>query len=383
MEGANGEGIMDYKQAEQFILDNRDLFLTSVYLMPGSPAEIVMSSEIDGKVKEVRPAYIEGADYVSLPVLGNNGNLEVKANGQFLTQDNNDMGKTYLEESGTLYFEMFLNWIPNRREDMCQGWIHALINPAEYTEIRRERRLAGIEKNKVTAQPWGALAIVLLTEAQRPFACVAFENIGKLIERLRSLCPDPVRWGLYNIRDLEPAQNKEYWDQYTKYWDGTQHKYHNIAWNRRHGGIIESDWHIPLSELQDLATVTMIGADPDPAEEYRLAREYAQSNKDRNGNPKPSTGYYGSVELITKRLEALKSISAQRGDMARVYPDQVRKARQDMERKTGKAGHFLTEAQMKQIELKYGANTPERKAALAEIQRIQALAEGAKNGKKK
>lgn len=344
MDGVDGEGrvmAMTDKQAEDFIRDNRDVFLDGVGLMTGRPQDNIYSSKVDGKIEQVRPANVEGQDFVALPVIGNTGSLEVKANGQFLAQANNDRPYTYLEPAGTLYFEVFQNWYPDRRHEMYQGWMYSIIDPETYTDIKRKWQLYWQRQRKhvetVTAERWGNFAMALLDGRQEPFACVAFQNMDALLKRLRELCPDPDGWGMDDILKQRPATDKAYWDTYMKYYDVATRSYHNITWSRTSGGMIEHCWHIPLKSLADVdgVKITMIGDDREPANEYRLACERASEKKIR---------YYGSAELIRSRLNALKDLAT-----GRVYPEELQARREQFTKATGKPGQLLTADKLEQL----------------------------------
>ena len=366
---------MTNQQAEDFIRDNREAFFDGVYLSMGRPQVSVWGTNENGEecVKRSKSLYVEGQDFVSIPVLGNLGSLEVKANQQFLTQDNNDQRRTYLEQAGTLYFEVFQDWKPERRQDMMQGWMYSIIDPMTYTDLKKKNRQywlrQGLRINEVTSERWGNFALVLLEGKGNPFACIAFQNAEVLINRLRELCPDSEGWGMYDIKRQIPATQKEYWDQYTKYWDKATNTYHNIKWDKNYGGMIEANWHIPLNKIIgiDGVKVTMIGDDPDPHNEFLIATKKA-SDEGRK--------YYGSEELITKRLNALKELSTER-----MYPEELKAAQEEWFAKTGKPGHFITDEQMAEIERRYGGEDKikEYREHIAEVRnKIKAVVNGGK-----
>ena len=323
---------MTEEQIEVFVRENADVLTHNAFLGAHKPA-----------------GFIEMGDIASFPLLPNllgnrNGYIEVKKQGGFLSADNNDMrySAAGLEASGTIYFEIWLNWLEDR-EKMIPGWIFAMFDPAAYTSIRREDRkkkeAEGKQVSEVTAVTPGVLAVVLTDENENPFACVAFEDIPKLLTRLYLLCPDSDRekWGLPDIDGLTPAANEEYWNQYTKYYDKRIRQYHNIKWNKESGGIIEVNWHIPFRNLADIATVTMIGSDPDPAEEYKLAVYNAAHPK--NPEIKPHK-YYGSEALIKQRLNAVKEAAQDRRIPDPAAMHQLREdKREKIARATGKPCH--------------------------------------------
>lgn len=167
---------------------------------------------------------------------------EVKGIRHFLDR-NNDGG----EASGTLYFEIFGRWMDDRSKPYA-GWTLALYNPDLLNEIKKAH-------NAITdAEKPDILAFILFDREDKPFACIAFEYINKLTERLNECFPQ--EWDLKSF-NLPPLDNAEFWRRYTN--ERGQYKH----WETDRGGMILNNWHIPFRRLAGIATVTMIG-DNDP-----------------------------------------------------------------------------------------------------------------------
>jgi len=170
------------------------------------------------------------------------GKREVKGIRHFLDR-NNDGG----EASGTLSFEIFGRWMDDRSKPYA-GWTLALYNPDLLNEIKKAH-------NAITsAEKTDILAFILFDREDKPFACVAFEHINKLIEKLNECFPQ--EWDMKNF-NLPPLDNAEFWRRYTN--ERGWYKY----WETDRGGMILNNWHIPFRRLAGVTTVTMIG-DNDP-----------------------------------------------------------------------------------------------------------------------
>ena len=168
-------------------------------------------------------------DYIDDPELRNGtayeityhtaGAIEIKSDWEFLF-------RIYDKEtpSGTLPFAL---WSSKTRQNY--GWLIRILFPeCFYTE--------GQDIHSV--QPMAL--VYVLAAYQNAFACVAFENIPALKERIISLAKNA---GF----DLET---------------GVPLGEDAAAWNPEGLIIREAVWYIPLSTLDDLATVTMIGDRP-------------------------------------------------------------------------------------------------------------------------
>ena len=88
------------------------------------------------------------------------------------------------------------------------------------------------------------LAFILFDGAvlrEKPFACIAFEDIGALRERVRSCLP--AEWNLerWNIPNLA---NRDYWRRWFDYDKNGLCK--PDAWDNDNGGMIQNCWHIPF-----------------------------------------------------------------------------------------------------------------------------------------
>ena len=89
------------------------------------------------------------------------------------------------------------------------------------------------------------LAFVLFDGAdlrEQPFACIAFEDTGKLRERVRSCLP--AEWDLEGWNNIPNLANREYWDRRI---DFAQYGWcRSSAWSRDNGGMVQNCWHIPF-----------------------------------------------------------------------------------------------------------------------------------------
>lgn len=170
--------------------------------------------------------------------------LEVKAIRNYIPRNND--GNT---PCGSPYFELFNSAKPGT----YAGWMLALFDPATFNAIKAEHR------REERAVPCDNLTLVLERANETPFATIVFEDVPKLKEVLRNLCPDPDGWGLNDLR-----KQREYTDLY---W-----KQYNREWNNEWGKVIKNNWHIPFEKLKDVATVTMIAPDVNVAEELERAQ---------------------------------------------------------------------------------------------------------------
>ena len=207
---------------------------------------------------------IEGKDLISFDFFGSNGNIEVKAINNYLTR--NDTPSNNPDTSGTIPFEIFHSW-PNRDnnltlDNLYAGWLLSSYNYLDINSIKREHG------RPERAETPGLYAFVLMATNHKPFACIVFEDIRGLLNRLYLLCPDPKRWGIPYPDDLTPATDKEYWKQF----DARNH------YDTKRGGMRNNMWHVPLRSLYDLATVTMIKNDlvstPEQARDETTRAEY-------------------------------------------------------------------------------------------------------------
>ncbi|MBR2661977.1 MAG: hypothetical protein IKE15_11390 [Clostridia bacterium] len=222
---------------------------------------------------------VEGKDFICFDILGRNGNAEIKTIKPFLTQNNNPQRSP--DPCGSIPFEIFHRWIPDRYEDMYAGWLLSAYNSTKYNEIKRSHN------RDERAEIPGLYIYVLVGSNGKPYACIAFEDIYALLTGLDDICPDSQRWGIPDPETLTPATDREYWDQFA-------------AWNhydKRSGGMVQNCWYAPLQSISDLATVTMIN-DVDPEEELKKASykclpdvakkryDFLQQIADRDGRKK-------------------------------------------------------------------------------------------------
>lgn len=213
------------------------------------------------KVRDTSSEKVEGKDIVRGVVLpgvfgmktgvntGNNteSKVEVKSVRNFLTR-NGYMSKGIMDQSGTIQFEIFGIWDKDRAKPYA-GWTLSLYNPEQLNAIKK------LHNSPTTATRPDILAFILVDEKENPFACVAFEDITKLVNRLNQCFPEEWDFNCFNLPSLA---DKEYWGRYI------DDKGKATQWDLKRGGMIRNMWHIPFETLAGIATVTMIG-DTDPA----------------------------------------------------------------------------------------------------------------------
>lgn len=191
------------------------------------------------------------------------------------------------EDTGTLPFEIFINWTDHPTTQYpYAGWILSLFNPGLYSRIKRDHNAPDTVYTPTT------LAFFLYDGTQigteKPFACIAFEDIERLKARIVDCVPSD--WNLTNW-NLPALSEKGYWQRHIDF----DNKGFSASWNPANGGMIQNCYHIPLRRLLDIATVTMIG-ETDPmigawtADQYYLQKarlDYIKSyawNLDANMN---------------------------------------------------------------------------------------------------
>lgn len=243
---------------------------------------------------------IEGADFrnkvcfttYNLPgedtLLLVNGNDEVKASTGILrkTGDYN-----HFERSGTIPIEIIGAWSkkPEKRNNYYAGWILSLFNPEKLNQIKKDHN------RPETAEQPGTLAFFLFDGeegSEQPFACVAFEFMELLKQRIKECLP--AEWDIENFSLPNQGTTKESIEFWSRYIDFDNHGF-CANWDPDRGGMIQNCWHIPLRKLADIATVTMIGeTDPyirhwdalqDALQRDRLQfiKDYAWAFVERNG----------------------------------------------------------------------------------------------------
>lgn len=185
---------------------------------------------------------------------------EIKVVNGFLQKDwKYNRGDT----SGTLPVEIFHTWTatPNQYYPYA-GWALALFNPEALTRKKREwNERTGYRYNvpEKVVRP-GTLDYFLyhgIPLQEQSFAVIAFEDIERLKDRITNCLP--FEWSLNSWTGIPPLSEAEYWNQYIIIED---HGYCR-RWDPEKGGMIQNNWHIPLRTLADIATFTLIGADPD------------------------------------------------------------------------------------------------------------------------
>ena len=129
----------------------------------------------------------------------------------------------------------------------------SLFNPESYSQIKKNNGAPDKVKRP------GTLVFFLfhgIPLQEKPFACVAFEDIERLKDRICECLP--FEWNVKNWMGIPPLSDSEYWNQFVKLED---HGF-NRKWDPERGGMIQNCWHIPFRTLADMATVTLIGKDP-------------------------------------------------------------------------------------------------------------------------
>lgn len=150
-----------------------------------------------------------------------------------LTRDNNDN-----EMSGTVEFEMWSNaYNKKQRTAWTHGWMHGYIHPAAHN---KELRQYGSDARYTVPD---MLVYIYYADyaVEEPFAAIAFEDFGKLVERLKTISP----W------KLDP------WEV-----DFVSKERFNTILTPSRSYLLDNMWHVPLEYIADLATVTMINDDP-------------------------------------------------------------------------------------------------------------------------
>lgn len=151
--------------------------------------------------------------------------VEVKTVSNFLTRNNN-----HDEESGTVEFEL---WTSRMKKNL--GWLHGMSYPGVHNSDDKKT------SRGIYAVPPTSLVYLYCDKKGRPFVSVVFEDFLALKTRLMEICP-------------------EIWPE-----DAGEWRVDEVDWKQQrtllpcHG---ENMWHVPFDMISDLATVTMIDADP-------------------------------------------------------------------------------------------------------------------------
>lgn len=169
---------------------------------------------------------------------------EVKADDQrkFLMRDNNNFNA-----HGTIDIELYSN-----RNKKYKGWIYGYRHPAEYTK-EVQARGCGTTYFKPDILAYMLMTAPILSpeededpyarfgdEQCMPYAAIVFEDFKALYERLNKLAEQKFGWTLEKW-DMPKATDPR-WNE----------------WEKR-GDMMYNMWYVPLDEVADLATVTMIG----------------------------------------------------------------------------------------------------------------------------
>ena len=178
------------------------------------------------------------------------GGQEVKGIRSFLSRDND--GKI---SCGTLPFELL-----NNAGDE-QGSLYAMLFPALWNEAQRQRG-----SDRRSRHPVELFFVLFSGKNDKVFCVVAFENVAALFEKLGELAAqwgwnmlDPESWSPENIISFYSDEQKK---------NERERNWQYIIKGRR----TAYNWHVPLDEIIDLATVTVIGEQPETPEGYEQAR---------------------------------------------------------------------------------------------------------------
>lgn len=201
-----------------------------------------------GELKDSKPV-IGGLPYEQKPhkIAVDLGEADAEVKGilgkTLLKRDNNDN-----EPSGTIEFEMWSNaWkkvkgskkrVLTPRSVWTHGWLHGYLHPVEHNKELRER---GITDITYTTPEMLIYVYYADWNAEEPFVVIAFEDFGKLVERLKTISP----W------KLDP------WEV-----DFVSEERFNTITTPSRSYLLDNMWHVPLEAVADLATVTMINDDP-------------------------------------------------------------------------------------------------------------------------
>ena len=237
------------KEAEQVFLSCPNLFLRTKVMWA---TEDTTGEWIEGK---------DGAPFHAFSLLAHescyennnllsvrevNGNVEIKGVNDFIRHD---MEYNHMELSGTIPFEIFHTW----KSTAYFGSALTMYNVEQFNEEKR------INNRPETGVEPGTLVFILfdgyVEGTEKPFACITFEDIPKLRDRLRKILP--AEWNL-DRWNMPKLYNREYWRRYINFDN------HGLCanWDSENGGMIQNCWHVPFRRLADLATVTRIDQDP-------------------------------------------------------------------------------------------------------------------------
>ena len=238
-----------------------------------------------------------------------NGYVEIKGVDDFLRHD---YEYNHGEISGTIPFEIFHTF----SDKAYFGWGLTLYNVDQFNEGKRahNRPETGVEP--------GTLVFILFDGyeegKEKPFAVIAFEDIGALRERLREILPDEWNLDEWNMPELS---DREYWGKYIDFDN------HGLCacWDTENGGMIQNCYHIPFRRLADLATVTVYGAeDPktgaDNPDDYDMQENRLNYIKQNAYDIKEKDdGFYWKPRRATKKLVEAYELTQDTGDLFLYY----------------------------------------------------------------
>ena len=178
------------------------------------------------------------------------GGQEIKGIRSFLSRDND--GKI---SCGTLPFELL-----NNAGDE-QGSLYAILFPDLWNEAQKQRG-----SDRRARQPVELFFVLFSGENDKVFCVIAFENVVALFKKLGELAAlwgwnmfDPESWNPENVLNLYADEQKK---------NGRERNRQYIIKGKK----TAYNWHVPLDEIIDLATVTGIGEQPETPEGYEQAR---------------------------------------------------------------------------------------------------------------
>ena len=206
--GIKGEAFIN-KHLHEFITDNLLLNLedTSGKNVEGMDSTS-FSAKLGASAPEFIPDFADPGDQPAYPITAiTYGGNEIKTINSFLWRTNDGEDPT-----GTLGFEL---WETDSKRHY--GWAYKIFHP---------------EKSMNAVQP--AYLFFLLVAYGSAFACVAFEDIDKLHARLANVAHE----------------------------DGFDIDEYPLGREMNIPSIVGNMWQVPLSRIEDLAVVTLIGNKP-------------------------------------------------------------------------------------------------------------------------
>lgn len=178
------------------------------------------------------------------------GGQEIKGIRSFLSRDND--GKI---SCGTLYFELL-----NNAGDE-QGSLYAMLFPDLWNEAQRQSG-----SDRCARRPLELFFVLFSGDDDKVFCTIAFENVEALFKKLGELAA-LWGWNMFDPESWSPENIKEFYSDAQKKNERKRNRQYIIK-----GKDTAYNWHVPLDEIIDLATVTVIGEKPETPEEYEQAR---------------------------------------------------------------------------------------------------------------